>query len=43
MLEKRCELADKECFMYLQSNLGPWNSDGSNWFESPINFPYIPK
>ena len=30
MLEKRCELADKECFMYLQSNLGSWNSDGLN-------------
>ena len=24
-----------------KSNLGPWNSDGSNLFESPANFPYI--
>ena len=24
-----------------KSNLGPSNSDGSNLFESPANFPYI--
>jgi len=32
---------------YIQSNFGPSDGsntmDGSNWFESPINFPYISK
>jgi hypothetical protein len=36
-------------FMHIQSNLGASNldgsntMDGSNWFESPVNFPYISK
>jgi len=35
--------------LYIQSNLGASNSDGSNtmdgsnWLESPVNFPYISK